>query len=442
MSGLRLLLGKEMREQVRTLRLPVVLVVFAILGLMSPLVARYVHEIIDAVGGGQLEGVIPDPVVGDAVVQFTKNVGQFGVVIAILVTMGAVAGEKDHGTAAFLLTKPLTRGAFLAAKVVAIGVLLALGIALAGLLCWVYTAILFAPLPIGGYVAAMVLVWLSLAVFAAITFLASVAARSSIVAGGIGLGALVVAGILGALPGVGSYLPTSLWGAAEQLALGPFRIRSSDRSSQAWPSWRSSSGWPRGASAGRSCSASRPVETPRLKTWQREPAGVWPPRSVGVRRASASYAPMTPKPSDRAAVASRTSKATIGITGPRPARRPPGGGRRATALPSLIAELRGAATERVIERHDERPLPVAFEGCERDRPFGIAESSVDGHHHLHERVATGHPLGVGQQDGLGLVAVVLRDVPLDERAAVRVEAHPPRSREISSVVVGVPGSGR
>ena len=66
----------------------------------------------------------------------------------------------------------------------------------------------------------MVLVWLSLAVFAAITFLASVTARSAIVAGGVGLGALVVAGILGALPGIGSYLPTSLWGAADQLALG------------------------------------------------------------------------------------------------------------------------------------------------------------------------------------------------------------------------------
>jgi ABC-2 type transport system permease protein len=220
MSGMALLLGKEMLEQVRTLRLPVVLVVFAILGLMSPLAARYIREIVDAVGGEQFQGVIPDPVVGDAIVQFTKNEGQFGIIIAILVTMGAVAGEKDHGTAAFLLTKPISRSAFLGAKVVAIGVLLALATALAGLLCWIYTAILFEPLPVAGYTAAMVLVWLSIAVFASITLLASVTARSSIVAGGIGLGALVGAGILGAIPGLGSYLPAGLWGAAEQLSLG------------------------------------------------------------------------------------------------------------------------------------------------------------------------------------------------------------------------------
>lgn len=220
MSGFRLLLGKEIREQVRTMRLPVALVVFAILGLMSPLVARYVREIIDAVGGQQFQGIIPEPVVRDAVVQFTKNVGQFGIVIAILVTMGAVATEKDHGTAAFLLTKPLSRGAFLGAKVVAIGLLLALSTALAGALCWVYTAILFEPLPIAAYAVALLLAWLSLAVFAALTFLASVTARSAIVAGGIGFAALIAAGVLSALPGIGPYLPTGLLGTAEQISLG------------------------------------------------------------------------------------------------------------------------------------------------------------------------------------------------------------------------------
>jgi ABC-type transport system involved in multi-copper enzyme maturation permease subunit len=87
-------------------------------------------------------------------------------------------------------------------------------------LCWVYTAILFEPLPAGGFVGTVFLVWLSLAVFAAITFLASVTARSALVAGGIGIAALLVAGILSALPVVGPYVPTGLWGAADVLAVG------------------------------------------------------------------------------------------------------------------------------------------------------------------------------------------------------------------------------
>jgi ABC-2 type transport system permease protein len=220
MTGLGLLLRKELTEQVRTMRLVVVVAVFAIFGLLSPVFARYVQEIVEAVGGGQFGGMIPAPVVGDAVIQFTKNMGQFGVLIAILVTMGSVATEKERGTAAFLLTKPISRGAFVAAKVVAIGALLALALAVSGALCWIYTTILFEPLPVAGFAGAVALVWLSLAVFAALTFLASVTTRSALVAGGAGFGLFLVAGILSALPGIGPYMPTSLWGAANALALG------------------------------------------------------------------------------------------------------------------------------------------------------------------------------------------------------------------------------
>jgi len=220
MTGLRLLLRKEVLEQARTMRLVVVVAVFAVLGLLSPVFARYVREIVDAVGGGQFEGMIPEPTVGDAVAQLTKNTGQLGVLIAILVTMGSVATEKERGTAAFLLTKPIGRGAFVAAKVVAIGALLAVALGVAGALCWIYTAILFEPLPVAGFAGGVALVWLSLAVFAALTFLASVTTRSALVAGGAGVGAFLVVGILSALPTIGPFMPTSLWGAADALALG------------------------------------------------------------------------------------------------------------------------------------------------------------------------------------------------------------------------------
>jgi ABC-2 type transport system permease protein len=219
-TGFGLLLRKELREQMRTMRLPVAVAVFAIFGLLSPVFARYVREIVQAVGGGQLEGLIPEPVVGDAVIQFTKNMGQFGVLLAILVTMGSVAAEKERGTAAFILTKPVSRAAFIVAKVVAIGGLLAVAVAVAGVLCWIYTAILFEPLPAAGFAGAVALVWLSLAVFAAVTFLASTATGSGLLAGGTGFAALIVSGILSALPGIGAYLPTSLWGIADRLALG------------------------------------------------------------------------------------------------------------------------------------------------------------------------------------------------------------------------------
>ena len=45
--------------------------------------------------------------------------------------MGAVATEKERGTAALILTKPVSRAAFLVAKLVAIGLTLAVAVAVA-----------------------------------------------------------------------------------------------------------------------------------------------------------------------------------------------------------------------------------------------------------------------------------------------------------------------
>ena len=221
-AGFRLLLAKELREQLRTLRLVVVVAVLAAFGATSPLLAKFLPDIIKA-AGTQTAGLtitMPTPTTADAVLQLVKNLGQFGLLIAILVCMGTVATEKERGTAGFVLTKPVGRGPFLMAKAVAIGLLLAAGIAAGYALAWVYTAILFEALPLPGFVASGALLWLSLLLVASVTFLFSVLASSSLVAGGAGFVALIVTGIVAAIPGIGAYAPTGLSTPAVALALG------------------------------------------------------------------------------------------------------------------------------------------------------------------------------------------------------------------------------
>ncbi|HEY3163580.1 MAG TPA: ABC transporter permease subunit [Candidatus Limnocylindrales bacterium] len=220
MAGLVPLLRKELVEQWRTLRLPVIATVFLLVGLSSPLLARFTPELIKAVAGDQFQIVLPPPTVADAVDQLAKNLGQFGGLIAILLGMGAVATEKERGTAALILTKPVSRAAFLVAKLVAIGVTLAVSVAIATAGAWFYTLVLFEPLPIGGVVAAAIFQWLILAAWAALTFVGSTLTRSSLAAAGLGIVAFIVIGILGALPTVGRFVPTGLGGAARALALG------------------------------------------------------------------------------------------------------------------------------------------------------------------------------------------------------------------------------
>jgi ABC-2 type transport system permease protein len=221
MNTFTILLRKELLESWRTLRLPVAAGLFLFTGLMSPASARYLPEIFELAGGEQL-GVIefPTPTVADAVDQLLKNLAQFGALAAILLAMGLVAGEKDRGTAAFVLAKPVTRGTFLAAKLAALGMVLAACTLIAVVVGWVYTALLFEPMAIGGWVWLAVLSWLALFAYAAVTFLGSTLTGSSAAAAGIGFVALLVLAIVSAIPNLGRFLPPGLLEPAGALANG------------------------------------------------------------------------------------------------------------------------------------------------------------------------------------------------------------------------------
>jgi ABC-2 type transport system permease protein len=225
MSGFGALLGKELREQLRTYRLPVVAIVFLIFGITSPLLARYTKELLDLIGqqaAGGIEITIPPPTVADAVGQLIKNLGQFGILVAILLAMGSVATEKDRGTAALILAKPVSRLAFLAAKLMAIGFNLAVAVAIGCVFGAIYTALLFenANLTPVGWLAMAMLLWLSIVAYAALTFLGSTLARSAAAGAGVGFLALVITGVVAALPVVGGYMPLALQGAAVNLGAG------------------------------------------------------------------------------------------------------------------------------------------------------------------------------------------------------------------------------
>jgi ABC-2 type transport system permease protein len=220
MTGVGVLLRKELLEQWRTLRMPVVATVFLLVGLSSPLLARFTPELIEALGGSQLQIVLPPPKTADAVDQLIKNLSQFGILVSVLLAMGSVATEKERGTAGLILTKPASRGAFLVAKLVAIATTLAVATALAAAAAWFYTFVLFEALPVGGFAASAALQWLALVAFASITFLGSTLTRSALAAAGIGVAAFIAIGILSAFPAIAPYLPVGLGAPARALAVG------------------------------------------------------------------------------------------------------------------------------------------------------------------------------------------------------------------------------
>jgi len=149
MRGYAVLLMKEISEQWRTGRLPVVAVIFLFFGLASPVLAKYTPDIVKLAASIDIH--VPTPTIKDAVAQLIKNLSQVGVLTSILLAMGSVAGEKESGTAAFVLVKPVSRLAFLAAKFSGIAVTMAAAVILCGLAAYLYTWLLFAPLSVPGF---------------------------------------------------------------------------------------------------------------------------------------------------------------------------------------------------------------------------------------------------------------------------------------------------
>lgn len=220
-QGYRVLLAKELRESWRTRRLPLITLLFVLVGLMSPLTAKFLPDILKATLGDQLQG-IPMPTVDPlaSVGQLQKNLGQLGALAAIALAMGAVSGELDRGTAALVLSQPVGRPAFLAAKLTAIGVVLGIATVLAVVVAWIYTAILIQPTGVGGWAALTVLDWLGLFVWAALTLWASAATGSTTAAAGLGFVAMIVLSLAAVVPALERLLPAGLTTPAMTLAAG------------------------------------------------------------------------------------------------------------------------------------------------------------------------------------------------------------------------------
>lgn len=210
-------LRKELLEQLRTSRLLVLGAILLVFGLLSPLLAKYTPEMLRLIPGGEaFAGLVPKPTLLDAVAQYVKNVNQFGILLAILLSMGAVVQEKERGTAAMMLVKPLPRAVFLLAKFVALSLAFLFAMILSGLGAYYYTAVLFITPDLAAWAALTGLIWIQLCVYIAFTLFFSTLVRSQAAAGGMGLAVILLFSLIGALPTLGIYLPAQLvtWGAS------------------------------------------------------------------------------------------------------------------------------------------------------------------------------------------------------------------------------------
>lgn len=221
MNGFMTSLRKELLEQWRTYRFLAVAVVLILFGILSPVTAKFLPNILLSIPGAEdFASLIPQPTVADAIGQYVKNIQQFSILLAVLVTMSAVAGEKERGTAALMLVKPLSRGAFLFSKFCAISLTLLVNIVVAGALAYFYTLYLFEAIDVGGWLLLNLLMWISFSLIVALTLLFSTLLRSPAAAAGASVGVILFVTILSAIPRWGEVLPGELYNWGAKAALG------------------------------------------------------------------------------------------------------------------------------------------------------------------------------------------------------------------------------
>ncbi|MBI4732357.1 MAG: ABC transporter permease subunit [Chloroflexi bacterium] len=217
-----IVLRKEITEQWRTKRLLIVAAVLVLFGLASPLLAKVTPDLLKSIPDMPpgLADLIPAPTLADAVGQYIKNMSQFGILLAVLMSMGVVTQEKERGTAAMMLTHPVSRLTFLLTKFAALGFTFAVSLAAAALGCWYYTLLLFEALPWGTFLALNGLMLIVFLVYVAVTLFCSALARTQGASAGLSFAGLVLVAGIGSVPRIGEYFPGQLFNWGGTLALG------------------------------------------------------------------------------------------------------------------------------------------------------------------------------------------------------------------------------
>ncbi len=220
MTGLGALLRKELREQLRTHRLLIVGAVFLVFGMSTPLLLKFMPQLIE-MAGDDIVIQMPAPNAVMAMTEYAGTLVQVGVLVAVLVAMGSIARERERGLAAMILSKPVGRGAYVTAKLAAASATFIIALALGSAACYGYTVGLIGPANTSGFLGMNLLMALFFVFSLAVTLLCSSLFRNNVAAGGVALGVLIGQALLAQIPLIGDYVPGQLVGWGTGLLSGP-----------------------------------------------------------------------------------------------------------------------------------------------------------------------------------------------------------------------------
>lgn len=130
---------KELYEMAKTYKLFLMGIVFFVLGVTNPLLAKLTPEIMKNYLPEGMVIKIQNPTALDSWAQFFKNVPQMGLLVLLIAFCGIISNEISKGTLTNLLTKGLSRKTVLLSKFTASNIIWAISFWICFLISYGYT---------------------------------------------------------------------------------------------------------------------------------------------------------------------------------------------------------------------------------------------------------------------------------------------------------------
>ena len=226
MKNYVIFLKKELLESAKTFKLLVMLAVFLVFGMMSPLTAKFTPEIIKwamemdpAMAGMDLSALTTEPAAFDSWIQFYSNTGLMGLIALVVVFSGMISSELSRGTLTIMLSKGLSRTAVILSKLTCAVLIWTASFNISALTAWGYTAYLFDD-NVPNLFYAMFCLWLFGTFLLALTALAAALTKKSYACMLSTGAAVIVLNIINIIPAVVKYNPVSLSGSLSLLTYG------------------------------------------------------------------------------------------------------------------------------------------------------------------------------------------------------------------------------
>lgn len=211
----------ERLRLVRTNRLGILLGVYAFFGVLGPLTARYLTEILTSFGGAELAGLdLPEATPPDGITQFTSNAGQLGLLAVVVVAAGALALDAKPEIGVFLRTRATSLWQLLVPRVVTVTVAAVLALVAGTVLAAALTGVLIGAVDLWPLVVGTLYGAIYLGFVVSLTAAVAARARSVLTTVLVTVATLIGLPILSLFPPLERWVPSELVGAVDQTVRG------------------------------------------------------------------------------------------------------------------------------------------------------------------------------------------------------------------------------